>query len=171
MPAPANIAGIKEKLDAERARLLESFRDLPAEIITRPAEDGWSIKDLLAHLAMAEGVNVKFAKLMVAKNSPAQLDELAADYPDFPLPFTLDKFNAYMTNRLRAKSWVEVVQALHATRAETLAWLAKLAPADLERRGGHAVWGTQTVNGMFRILVIHEKAHRGDIEKRVTRGK
>ena len=169
MPAPATIAGIKEKLDAERARLLESFRDLPAEIIMRPGEDGWAIKDIVAHVAMAEEVNVKFAKLMVTKNSPAQLDELAADYPDFPAPFTLDKFNAYMTDRLRAKSWVAVVQALHATRADTLAWLAQLTPADLERTGGHAVWGTQTVNGMFRILVIHDKAHRGDIEKRVTR--
>lgn len=166
MPALANIAGVKEKLDAERARLLESFKGLPTEIITRPAADGWSIKDILAHLANSERVNVKFAQRMVAKNAPVQLDELSADYPDFPLPFTLDKFNAFMTDRLRAQSFVQVMDALHTTRADTLKWLATLTPADLERAGGHAAWGTQTVSGVFRILVIHDKAHRGDIEKR-----
>jgi hypothetical protein len=28
------------------------------------------------------------------------------------------------------------------------------------------VWNEQTIRSMFRILVIHDKFHRGDIEKR-----
>jgi hypothetical protein len=132
----------------------------------RPHDGGWSIKDLLAHVAMAESVNVKFARMMVAKESPLQLQEFAAEYPDFPAPFELDKFNAWMTARWRAKSLDEILVALKQTRVETLAWLDALTLEQLEHSGEHAVWGKQSVRGMFRILVIHDKFHRGDIEKR-----
>ncbi len=166
MPAPADLATIREKLNAERAKLLEAFAGLSPDVLTRPHEGGWSIKDLLAHVAASEGINVQFAKAMVVKDSPAQLEELAGDYPDFPPPFDLDKFNAYMMERLRAQSLEQVLAALNATRADTLAWLDTLTPADLERSGTHAVWGKHTVREIMRVLVIHEKMHRGDIEKR-----
>lgn len=166
MPAPDEVAAIKDKLDAERAKLLESFAGVPRETLLRPYNGGWSIKDILAHLAMAESVNIAFAKMMVAKDSPQQLQELASEYPNFPGSFELDKFNAWMTERWRAKSLDEVIATLHHTRRQTLAWLETLAPAQLERRGEHAVWGTQSVKGIFRILVIHDRFHRGDIEKR-----
>ncbi|MBI4789998.1 MAG: DinB family protein [Chloroflexi bacterium] len=167
MPRPDDVAGIKAKLNAERAKLIESFAGLPPEALLRPfGESGWSIKDILAHVAMAEGVNVKFAKMMVAKKSPAQLAEFAQEYRDFPGEFEMDKFNAWMTERWRAKSLNEILEALRQARADTLAWLETLTPEQLERTGEHAVWGKQSVQGMFRILVIHDKFHRGDIEKR-----
>lgn len=166
MPTPTDIPSIKAKLIEERAKLLESFKGLSVQVMMASTADAWSIKDILAHVANSERVNVKFARLIVEKDSPVQLRELAADYPDFKQKFTLDNFNAYMTDKLRAQSLVESLAALHATRAETLKWMDTLTPSDLERAGGHAVWGEQTVNGMFRILVIHDKMHRADIEKR-----
>ncbi len=167
MPASDDRVTIKAKLNAERAKLLESFANLPREAMVKPfGDEGWSIKDLVAHLAMAEAVNVKFAKMMVTRETPVQLKELAADYPDFPGEFELDKFNAWMTERWRAKSLDEILAALNATRADTLAWLDTVTPEQLERSGAHAVWGNQSVRQMLRILVIHDKLHRGDIEKR-----
>lgn len=167
MTTPNSIIEIKEKLNAERAKLLESFANLPREVILRPyGEAGWSIKDILAHVAMAEAINVKFAKMMVAKSEPLQLQEFAVEFPDFPGAFELDKFNAWMTERWRAKSFEEIVTALQETRADTLAWLETLTAEQLERTGEHAVWGKQSVRGMFRILAIHDKFHRGDIERR-----
>ncbi len=170
MPANEDVAAIKEKLNAERGKLLDAFKGLTPEVMTRPFEGGWSIKEVLAHVVMAERVNVKFAKLMLAKESPAQLEELAGDYPDYPMPFELNKFNAWMTERWRKKSLIEIIDALHATRAETRAWLETLTPEQLERDGAHAVWSKQTVRGMFRILMIHDRFHRGDIEKRKQGG-
>lgn len=166
MPTLDDAVAIKEKLNVERAKLLESFKGLSPDVMTRPFEGGWCIKDVLGHIAMAEGVNTKFAKLMLAKESPAQLVELVDEYPDYPMPFTLDKFNAWMTERWSKKSLIEIIDALHSTRAETLAWLETLTLEQLERRGKHAVWEDQSIRGMFRILVIHDKFHRGDIEKR-----
>ena len=168
MAAPETIPGIKDKLNAERAKLLDAIANVPDDVMLRPHESGWSIKDLLAHVAMAESVNVKFARMMVAKKSPLQLEEFAAEYPDFRAPFELDKFNAWMTERWRAKSLDEIIAALKQTRTETLSWMDTLTLEQLERSGEHAVWGKQSVRGMFRILVIHDKFHRGDIEKRKT---
>ena len=66
MPAPDDVAGIIAKLNTERAKLLESFANVSREVMLRPFGDGgWSIKDVLAHVAMAESVNVKFARMMV----------------------------------------------------------------------------------------------------------
>jgi uncharacterized damage-inducible protein DinB len=160
---------LTDKLNTERAKLLAAFADLSPETMLKPfGDEGWSIKDVLAHLAMAEDVNVRFAKRMVARETPVQLDELANEFPDFPLPFELDKFNGWMAERWRAKSLGEVLAAVHATRATTLAWVDTLTPEQLERSGAHAVWGNQSVRGMLRILVIHDKFHRGDVEKRKT---
>ncbi len=169
MPVSDDVAGIKSKLNTERAKLLESFKGLSPEMMVRPFEGGWSIKDILGHIAMAEGVNTKFARLMTAKDAPAQLSELAGEYPDYPMPFELDKFNAWMTERWRTKSLIQIIDALHTTRAETLAWLDTLTQAQLEKIGEHAKWGNQSVRGMFKILVIHDKFHRGDIEKRKSK--
>lgn len=167
MPASDDKVTIKDKLTAERAKLLESFRNVPRDVMLRPfGEEGWSIKDLLAHTAVSESVNVKFAKMMIAQEAPLQLREFALEFPDFPGEFEIDKFNAWMTERWRAKSLEEILTALNETRADTLAWLDTLTPDQLERSGEHAVWGKQSVRGMFRILVIHDKFHRGDIDKR-----
>ncbi len=167
MAAPETIVEIKTKLETERAKLLDTLANVPCDVMLRPFGDGgWSIKDILAHVAMAESVNVKFAKMMVAQEEPLQLREFAAEYPDFPSPFELDKFNAWMTERGRAKSLEEIIAALKEARVDTLAWLDALAPAQLERTGQHAVWGNQSVRGMLRILVIHDRFHRADIEKR-----
>jgi len=167
MAAPETIVEIKTRLNAERAKLLDAIVHVPRDVMLRPfGNGGWSSKDILAHVAMAEGVNVKFAKMMVAQDEPLQLREFAAAYPDFPGEFELDKFNAWMTERGRAQSLEEILVALNDARADTLAWLATLVPAQLERTGEHAVWGKQSVRGMLRILVIHDRFHRADIEKR-----
>ena len=167
MAALESVVEIRTKLNGERARLLQVIASVPREKMARPFGAGdWSVKDILAHVAMAESVNVKFAKMMVEKEEPLQLREFAAEYPDFPGAFELDKFNACMTERWRAKSLEEIVAALNAARRDTLAWLDTLTPAQLERTGEHAVWGKQSVRGMLRILVIHDRFHRADIEKR-----
>jgi hypothetical protein len=158
---------IKAKLMSEREKLLDSLSGVPESAMLRAYDDGrWSIKEILAHLAMAEEVNVTFAQMMVAQPEPVQMKEFARHYPDFPGAFELDKFNAWMTERWRKKSLAEVMAALAETRAQTYEWLNTLVPVQLERTGEHAVWGKQSVRGMLRILVIHDRFHRGDIENR-----
>ena len=145
MPAPDSPAAIASKLTSERAKLLESLAGLEPAVLVKPyGEGGWSIKDILAHVAMAEQVNVAFAKLMVEKDLPDQLREFARLYPELG-QFDLDRFNASMAERWSSKTVAEVLAALGAVRAKTLDWLLSLNDDQLERRGQHAVWGRQSV--------------------------
>ncbi len=71
MPTPEEIAGIKSKLDTERARLLQSFARLDPALLLRPAgPGGWSRKDLPAPVILSQVINPKFARSMVIQDAP-----------------------------------------------------------------------------------------------------
>ncbi len=159
------IETLKQKLDAARVKLWDAIQPLSPEEMSRPRAGAWSTKDILAHLAFAEALNVKFAKLMLTQEHPVQLEAMAQDYPDYAGPFSLDGFNAYMMEKLRAQSLDETLAALRETRAATLAWMDTLAPEQLERGGQHAAWGDATVRGMLKVIALHERMHTQDIKK------
>lgn len=164
----AEIENIKHRLITERTKIMAAVAALSPADVLRPLPDGWSAKDILAHLANSEAVNVKFARLMLSQNQPVQLRAVASDYPDFIAShdtFTLDEFNAYIAEKWRITPWSDVLSTLQTTRNETLAWLESLTPAQLDRSGEHAVWGDQTVRGMLKILVIHDKLHTQDLAR------
>jgi hypothetical protein len=142
----------------------------PDELL-QPLPGGWSGKDTLAHVANSERLNVNFARLMLTADKPIQLEAVAGDYPDYVAQyptFQLDTFNAYMTGKLRRLSLAEVLKELAQVRAATLEWIETLTPAQLERRGLHAVWGEQSVRGMLKILNLHDKMHTQDLARRAS---
>ncbi len=157
------IQTLKSKLQAERDRLWQAAAALVPSEMDRPAPASWSPREILAHVAFSERINVQFARLMVETDDPVQLDVMKHDFPDYPGPFSLDDFNAYLSTRWQGLPLEQVLVLFHATRAETLAWIDSLAPEELERTGQHAVWGEQTVRSMIRILAIHDKLHAQEI--------
>jgi hypothetical protein len=166
MSTYSQVESLLLKLETARASLWAAIRRLDTGDFTRAFDDGWSTKDLIAHVAAAEELNVKFARLMVSQEHPVQLKAFAADNPDFVGPFSLEGFNAYMAGKLRAKSLEEVLSGLDETRARTLAWVETLTPDQLECSGQHAVWGQQSVRDLLRILALHDRVHTNDILKR-----
>jgi uncharacterized damage-inducible protein DinB len=166
MPPVAEIETLKQKLAVARARLLDVCKPFSPAALAQPASDGWSVNDILAHVANAEKINVKFARLMLGMDKPIQVQVVAADYPDYAGAFELDRFNAYMLEKLRGQTYETPMRALEETRAATLAWLDELSAADLERKGAHAAWGEQSVRGILKILILHDKMHAQQIEKR-----
>lgn len=66
-----SIAEIKSKLDAERAKLLASFAGpLQDDMLRAEHEGSWSIRDILAHIAMAERVNLRFVSIAAGSGPP-----------------------------------------------------------------------------------------------------
>lgn len=160
------IQTLENKLRLEREKLLSVCKTLSDEKLLHIPEDGWSVKDILAHVANSEALNVKFARLMLELDKPKQVEVVRGDYPDYVGDFDLDRFNAYMTGKLRKQSLDVVRQALEETRAATYAWLDTLTPEMLDRQGEHAAWGPLTVRGMVKILMLHDKTHTQEIVKR-----
>ena len=165
---PSEIETLKQKLGVERARLWNAVEQISPAGLEAAGEGGWSIKDILGHVAFAEEIKCKFARLMLAQDRPVQLRVMAQDFPDYPGPFSLDDFNAFMHARLTTQSSVQVLDRLRETRATTLAWMDTLSPEQLQRGGQHAAWGDQNIRGMIRILALHDKTHTLEVLKRVT---
>jgi hypothetical protein len=159
----SEIQTLKSKLQAERDKLWQAAASLDPGEMNLSQPDGWSAREILAHVAFSERVNVKFARLTVETDKPVQLEAMALDFPDYPGPFSLDDFNAYLAGKWRDLPLEQVIVLFHATRAETLAWINSLAPEQLDRKGEHAVWGDETVRGMIRILALHDKMHAQEI--------
>jgi hypothetical protein len=161
------IESLKNKFEQERSKLLALVRTLaPTDLFL--AQDGnWSVKDILAHIANAERVNVRFARQMLEQEHPVQITSAADDFPDFEGPFELDRYNAYIHTKVRDHSWNEVMDALDKAHGETLAWIETLRAEDLERGGLHAAWGEQTVRSMLKILILHDKMHALEIGRRI----
>ncbi len=163
------IKSLKQKLEAQRSKLWDAVHLLsPAQLEYAPPGE-WSARDILAHIAFAESINVRFARLMLEQDRPAQVAALANEFPDYTAPFSLDGFNAYMHGKLSGQPHEQIAQQLERTRAETLAWLGTLTPEQLERSGEHAAWGETTVRGIIRILALHDQMHAQEIRNRVQR--
>lgn len=168
MALSPEIATLRNKLVYERSKLLVALETLtPAELL-HADDGGWSVKDILAHVTHAEKLNVKFTRLMVQGDKPIQLVAFRAEYPDYEGAFDLDRFNAFMYARLRDEPLDAVLGALTAVRAETLAWMDTLMPDALDLTGEHAAWGPQSVRGMLKILMLHDKMHTQQIMKRLS---
>src|SRR6188472_1717005 len=105
------IQALENKLRLERTKLLDICKTLPPEKMFQTEPSGWAVKDILAHVANSEVLNVKFARLMLELDKPQQVQVVRGDYPDYVGDFDLDRFNAYMTDKLRQQSLDQVMAA------------------------------------------------------------
>jgi len=161
MPQPISVLGLIAKLNEERARLLAAVVDLSETEVTRPlptSEGGWSVKDVLAHVAISEAANLTFARRIVAEDNPVQI-------PPDRGPFDLDRWNNSQVRRRQNLTWAQVQDDLAAARQDTLAFVAGLEEAQLDRRGIQAVFGEMTLGQLLKILYRHDRMHREEIEQ------
>ena len=70
----ADTETIIEKITRSRQRLLEAVAGLSEEEMSRKPGDGWSIRQILHHVAMGERANVELARQALAGN-PVRIKE------------------------------------------------------------------------------------------------
>lgn len=120
--------------------------DLPGAAVTTPNDEGWSLKDIVAHLVdVEEGVMVERIKRMLTEERPfiSSIDPparlAAGGYAERTLPDLLDE--------------------LAQQRERHAAWLAALTDADLARAGLHDVVGEIRVSDVAHQWAAHDMAH------------
>jgi uncharacterized damage-inducible protein DinB/predicted RNase H-like HicB family nuclease len=149
------------RLAAERAGLLEQLLDLDERTLTQvPGLDGWTVLDLLAHVAAWDRWEHRIMHSMVA-----------GDEPDFTAMEDFDAANALFVsewrNRAARMSPVEALDSalaeLHAARAEWIAWLASLPQEEFFRpRSYHGDdWTFSAVP--LEVQDRHDSEHAGQI--------
>lgn len=143
---------LSDRLVQSRQELLAILSDLAAdELARRPVNDGWSVLDVVAHLASAErGHQQVIAGLL--------------DGQDTRRPgFDLDAFNEAEVGARRGVSPDALLSELAVSRADTIALLGRVEPGDWERTGYHPGGFDTTVEGVFRVIAIHERRHAKEI--------
>ena len=167
MSLAPEIEALRNKLMDERLKSMTALETVTPAEMWNADNGGWSVKDILAHVTNAEQLNMKFTRLMLEGDKPIQLIAFRAEYPDYAGAFELDRFNAYMYLKLRDVPLETILRDLADVRAATLAWIETLTPDVLDLLGEHAAWGPQSVRGMLKILMLHDKMHTQEIMKRI----
>lgn len=141
-----------DRLNAARCELLALISSLnDRQAAQESPYPGWTVKDVAAHLTAAERGHQQVIRALLAGQDTV-IDG-----------FDLDAFNEREVASRRGRSLAELLAELASSRAETLALLEAVGTEDWERAGFHPGGFDTTVEGVFRVIAIHEKRHAKDI--------
>lgn len=147
---------------SDRRALLERYREgageveaalagaTDADLDRRPADGGWSARQVAHHLADSETMAYTRLRRLIADDDPVMQ---GYDEPRW-------------AERLHYERPLgEAVALVRAVRAESLALLEALAPAEWERAGVHSESGRYSVDDWLAIYASHCHAHAAQIRE------
>jgi len=141
---------IKGELEQNRARVLAAIEGLnETDILDKNCFDGWSVKDVLAHIAAWEGRILNAARHLIDPTQPAP----------GPIDSILgwnDEMAAYNAER----PWPEVQANFIETRQELNDFLDKLERNDWKQRGPYPWPNSQgTLAELITVIAEHDTEH------------
>jgi len=157
-PAP----GADRGGDGDAAALIAALAEAPARITAlfraageaasaaSPAPDEWSASDVLAHLRASDAILAPRLFQIAVRDDPA-------------LP-AFDERRWAEVAGYAALSPAVLLEGYASRRAELVAMLCRLAPADWQRAGQHEVAGRVTLLDIARHLATHEAEHVAQLE-------
>lgn len=141
------------RLEETRAQVKALAVSLTPEQWATPVYELWAVRDVFAHLAAAEKGHVDVGWALLRGESTA-------------IPgFDLDEYNNRSVDERRHKSPPELLAELDEARERTAALLAAVGPDDWEKGGPHPGGFDVTVEGIFKVISMHEKRHLRDLRK------
>jgi uncharacterized protein (TIGR03083 family) len=131
-------------------RALDALSDEQAAQITVNPE--WSIKDQVAHLAGANR-----GMFGIAQRSAQGLA------PKLPDGYNNDTFNARQVAKRKEQTLAQIRAELETTRAEMMAFLETVTPAQVDLVGEHPLFGEIKLKDLLVIIYSHETQHCKEI--------
>jgi hypothetical protein len=141
VPAPL-VARLQGQLEA--LRLVLGSATLSA-LEARPRPEEWSAREHLAHLARHHAVFLDRLRRLLAEDRPALGRYRAEEDPDWPAWAALPV--------------EDVLERLRALRADLVALVSSLSPAESLRTGLHPTFGELDVAGWLDFFLLHEAHH------------
>lgn len=121
-------------------------------MLERPNEEGWSPKDVLAHLASIQGP-------ALVERVKAMLDA------ELPLLVSVDEHENLERFGLRGRSGDALLKLYAEERAEAMVFLEGLGPEEIRRRGRFAAAGEITVADAIHHMAYHDLLHIGQVSE------
>lgn len=120
------------------------------ELADMPADGGWTPKDVVAHLIMAEqrGAIGRLRAIAAADGAPLE---------------AYDEEQELARSGLRALSVAELLDRFAAMRDGDVAWLRGLDAAAFARGGRHSAVGAVTAEEMLQHAAYHDCLHVGQV--------
>lgn len=149
---------LRQRLVNSHQAVLDLVESIDGDTASRSsANEGWSSKDMLAHLAAAEIGHCHVIR------------QLQEDKPTLISDFDLDTFNNTEVEKRRQLSWEATISEYQANRAATLALLDTIHDSEWDKSGPHPGGFDTTIEGVFRVIVIHEKRHLKELKNALKR--
>jgi hypothetical protein len=139
-------AALLARLESQLGALdLILARATPAALNARPRPEEWSARENLAHLARHQAVFLERLRRLLAEERPVLGRYRAEEDPEWPAWATLPPD--------------EVLSRLRALRAELVADVRAMSPAESARTGLHPTFGEMDVAGWLDFFLLHEAHH------------
>lgn len=163
-----------EAISKDRDSLLQAIDGLSqSQLDYKPAEDRWSVTDILHHLALADEANLKLTAIMLKQ---AEEQSLPPDpSPDESVLGCLDQFREPMSKQVKAPARVdplshipaeESLARLRASREKLLENIGRLSIYDLGQLSyPHPLMGPFGAYQWLLLAGRHESRHTAQIEK------
>jgi hypothetical protein len=140
------VAGTLAVLESTPSVFRALFEGQPAESVERRGVEGWSAKDVLAHLiSIQPPAVVERVRMMVEKDMPA--------LPDVDETVTLER------SALRDRPVGELVPMFIEERAKAVGYLKSLTPEQLRRHGVHQLAGEISPVDAIHHMAYHDLLH------------
>ncbi|MBI2954633.1 MAG: DinB family protein [Chloroflexi bacterium] len=129
----------------------------PAELEMPTENEGWSVKDTLAHAATSEmGLVATILRIARGQTSPRP-------------GFDLHAFNREQVVKLRALAVDELLARMDQSREEVVRTLARLTDEELATEGVTSSGTPATVRELFGMIGEHEMMHAEEIRRAIGR--
>lgn len=137
---------VRAVLEATPKLLAHLVTSIPAHAFERPLDEGWSVKDVVAHLADAE--LIAFAE---------RIGRIAES--DRPFIRSIDPPARLATGRYRDRSLEDLLGEFTFRRARNLELVNRLSAEDLMRVGEHDEAGEITIYNVVHQWAYHDLMH------------
>lgn len=130
-------------LETNPARIDAQLQGLTdAQLLIEPAPEEWNMRELLAHLMMAQDLLAERVDLMLTQDNPL-----------------LEGKAVWAMEDRQALSPGELLERYHAAREHLVVRLKSIPGADWWRGGWHSEFGQQTVLSQATYFARHEMSH------------
>ena len=129
---------------------------VPNTAVTTPDAEDWSARDVVAHLLIVNDLGLdRRLHLMVEEDDPL--------VPD------VNEHTTLAESGYRARPVGDLLADFAARRADTVEWMRRLGPSELERTGNHEMTGRVTVSDVVHHIAFHDLVHVAQIANLIAR--
>lgn len=144
-----------ERRHEETWQVLESLspEELELKVYGHGGDQGWTVRELVAHLADAE------------PGLLAQARRVAAGEPPLPPDFDINRWNRSAVRRRKDEPFEAQLRSIASAHEEALQFLGEVDESALDREGVRPGQERLTVEGYFRRMVDHRAEHVEDLQR------